>query len=89
MKIFRTEIYGKNITHQPIFHFFALVNCEYSDWGEWAECDKACGGGSQLRSREVKRQAWYGGIKCTEVDSKETQNCNVQACPGIFNILLF
>ena len=62
-----------------------LVNCEYSDWGEWAECDKACGGGSQLRTREAKRQAWYGGTKCTEEDSKQTQVCNEQACPGNLN----
>ena len=67
---------------------FDKVNCEYSDWGQWAECDKACGGGTQLRQREAVRQAWYGGIKCTDDDSKEERACNDKACPGnyIFNL---
>ena len=62
------------------FHF--QVNCEYADWAEWGECDQACGGGSQSRTREVTRHAWYGGTKCTEDDSKEERTCNEAACPG-------
>ena len=60
-----------------------LVNCEYSSWGEWNVCDKACGGGSQSRTREVKRQAWYGGTKCSVDATKDQQICNEAKCPGI------
>ena len=52
------------------------------EWGSWGECDAACGGGTQVRTREVARQAWYGGIKCTEDDAKEEQSCNENTCPG-------
>ena len=59
-----------------------LVDCEYSDWNEWQECDKQCGGGTQSRTREVTREAWYGGIKCTDEDAIESQKCNEQLCSG-------
>ena len=60
------------------------VNCEYSDWGQWSECDKPCDGGTRLHRREAVRQAWYGGVKCTEEDSKEEGPCNENPCPGKF-----
>ena len=59
-----------------------VVNCEYASWGDWTECDKPCGGGNQIRTRKAVRQAWYGGTKCTDADSKEEQACNIETCPG-------
>lgn len=58
------------------------MDCEYAEWGQWSECDKACGGGIQPRTREAVRQSWYGGIKCTEEDAKEERACNEVPCPG-------
>ena len=62
--------------------FFGKVDCEYKDWGEWGECDQACGGGIQSRTREAARQAWYGGVKCTTEGATETRSCNEDTCPG-------
>ena len=59
-----------------------IVNCEYSSWGEWTECDKPCGAGNQFRRRRAVRQAWYGCTKCTDADSNEEQVCNIETCPG-------
>ena len=64
------------------------VNCEYADWSDWGECDAACGGGKQIRTRDVVRQAWYGGTMCTAEEAKDEQACNEAACPGTKILLL-
>ena len=69
-----------------LFTIFPKVDCEYSDWGEWAECNAACGGGTQSRTREPVRLAWYGRVKCTAEDATEGRPCNENACPGAINI---
>ena len=58
------------------------MNCNYSDWSQWTACDKPCGGGSQTRSREATRQAWYGGVKCSIDATGDQQACNEEECPG-------
>ena len=58
------------------------MDCEYSHWNEWQECDKKCGGGTQSRIRDVIREAWYGGIKCTGAGEVQSQQCNIEACSG-------
>ena len=78
---------SKNCISTGLFQTFPnfrlkLVNCEYSHWSQWSACNKACGGGTQNRSREATRQPWYGGVKCSEKDSKDETVCNVDACPG-------
>ena len=59
-----------------------LVDCGYSNWGDWEECDRQCGGGSQSRRRNIVTEAGYGGIQCTDDDTVEHQSCNQQLCPG-------
>jgi hypothetical protein len=54
------------------------VDCKVSDWGNWASCDKPCGGGSQTRSRTVTKQASNGGKECPPLN--EVQQCNLQSC---------
>ena len=61
---------------------FFSVDCEYSKWNEWGECDKVCGGGTRSRRRQVTREAWYGGDKCTDENKMESQPCNEQPCSG-------
>ena len=58
------------------------VDCEYSNWSEWDECSKQCGGGTKSRSRQVTREAWYGGEKCDEEDEVESSLCNENPCEG-------
>ena len=58
------------------------MNCEWSDFGEWSECSKSCGGGEKSSNRIVIKPAQYGGKECEEKDI-QTELCNDQPCPGI------
>jgi len=60
--------------HKP-----CAVNCEVSDWADWAECSRSCGNGIQLRKRATVREAEGDGNSCpTTVDSRL---CNSHDCP--------
>lgn len=55
------------------------VDCVLSDWSDWSNCTKKCGGGLQNRTRSIKTSPQYGGKACDTV--KEEQSCNKQNCP--------
>jgi len=55
------------------------VNCEWSDWGGWSDCDRLCGGGWTHRQRQRKVLAHAGGQDCTG-EPREEQSCNSDAC---------
>eukprot|EP01004_Peranema_trichophorum_P003198 NODE_21_length_5193_cov_112.595266_g17_i0.p1 GENE.NODE_21_length_5193_cov_112.595266_g17_i0~~NODE_21_length_5193_cov_112.595266_g17_i0.p1 ORF type:complete len:1676 (-),score=495.00 NODE_21_length_5193_cov_112.595266_g17_i0:119-5146(-) len=55
------------------------IDCEVSDWGQWGECDKTCGGGQQSRSRTITKEAQFGGRTCAS--TLEIQPCNEHQCP--------
>ena len=61
-------------------HFLHSVDCK-SSWGHWSHCSKSCGGGSQIRSRNILRIAKYGGKKCNG-SNKDKRVCNKRKCPG-------
>lgn len=53
-------------------------------WGEWhsSTCSKSCGDGKIDRNRECNNPAPSGlGRDCIG-NSKDTQDCNVEECPG-------
>jgi len=60
-------------------------DCEWSDWSEWdlhGACTKTCGGGVQVREREVVHEATHGGAPCFyPMDASEERTCMVQPCP--------
>ncbi|KAL5272728.1 hypothetical protein ACHWQZ_G000802 [Mnemiopsis leidyi] len=63
-----------NIHHCP-------VDGGYSEWGEWAECSRECGGGVHSRTRMCNNPApMYGGLNCVGVPT-EREACNTQGCP--------
>ena len=75
--------YFRRHTCEYVIHFINnLVDCEWSDFGEWSECSKSCGGGEKTSNRSVVKSALYGGKEC---EGKEIQigSCNDQPCPGI------
>ncbi|XP_077998339.1 uncharacterized protein LOC144451387 isoform X2 [Glandiceps talaboti] len=58
------------------------VNGKYSDWEDWTECDKSCGGGHQTRTRACDSPPpQYGGNDCKdEGPYLETRSCNDFYC---------
>lgn len=55
-------------------------HCEWNGFGGWSNCDKTCGGGTQKRTRSVKKKAERGGNACTGA-AEESQACNANPCP--------
>merc|ERR1719265_1232740 len=56
------------------------VDGGWSDFGEWSECSKACGGGSQSRSKSCNNPVPRNGGKNCEGEATETKVCNTDAC---------
>jgi hypothetical protein len=54
------------------------IDCKVSDWTNWTQCTKPCGGGTQSKTRSVLTQPAYGGEPCPPL--QETQSCNIQGC---------
>jgi Spondin-like TSP1 domain len=55
------------------------VDCKVSAWSAWSACSKACGGGTQTRSRTVETDTAHGGDACPELT--ESRACNSNPCP--------
>lgn len=55
------------------------VDCQMGAWTGWTTCNRACGGGSQSRTRPVVVAAANNGKACSA--TFETQTCNTQPCP--------
>jgi len=55
------------------------VDCAVSGWGDWEECSKTCGGGSQYRTRRITMDPANGGVKCPALSLE--QACAPEPCP--------
>lgn len=55
------------------------VDCELSEWGDWDECHRSCGGGVQSRQRQILAHAEFGGALC-EDNLAEMRMCNEEPC---------
>jgi len=55
------------------------IDCVLSDWCEFGQCSKTCGGGTQTRTRTVITQPQYGGKACLPLT--DTAPCNTDPCP--------
>merc|ERR550525_141380 len=61
------------------------VDCVLSDWSEWTGCSKACGGGSQKRTRAISTEA-HGSGRCwepTEGERLAFKSCNTLLCTAL------
>lgn len=54
-------------------------NCVLMAWSTWDGCSKTCGGGWQLRQRDVEKPAAHGGRPCLG-DLSEGRPCSTYAC---------
>ena len=58
------------------------VDGKWSEYGDWSNCSKNCGNGTQTRSRTCTNPApAYKGKVC-EGEYDQEQPCNVDPCPG-------
>jgi len=58
------------------------IDCVYSQWSGWGECDPSCGPGDQVSTRSISVAAQYGGRECTQNPHLEKhQFCEVVPCP--------
>ncbi|XP_063690949.1 coadhesin-like [Bolinopsis microptera] len=76
-----TECVGENTETQYCNTESCPVDGGWSDYGEWSDCSKECGTGSQSRTRTCTNPApAHGGTECVG-ENTETQDCNTQSCP--------
>ena len=71
-----------------IYHKFIFLEVDCV-WDEWVvgDCSKSCGGGLLTKTRAPLVDAAHGGVNCTG-DPVVSESCNVDECPGKFNISL-
>ena len=85
IKIFKCDHLGVlGILLTSFYSICAIVDCEWDEWTN-GTCSKSCGGGLMTRTRKPKRDAAHGGKNCTG-DPRIHESCNVQECPGKFNV---
>ena len=68
----------KDKIREMLYKFPRPRDCIVGDWGDWSECNADCGGGQQIRKREVLYQAQYGGEPCPTLENKRV--CNTLPC---------
>eukprot|EP00927_Polykrikos_kofoidii_P071174 TRINITY_DN67482_c0_g1_i1.p1 TRINITY_DN67482_c0_g1~~TRINITY_DN67482_c0_g1_i1.p1 ORF type:complete len:1818 (-),score=190.99 TRINITY_DN67482_c0_g1_i1:76-5529(-) len=52
--------------------------CELGTWSDWSACTASCGGGQQLRSRDILKPS-HAGAPCNGT-TEATIACNTEAC---------
>ena len=61
-----------------------VVDCQWSDYGEWTACSQTCGEGTRMSERVVIQNATHGGKECEGLAVKR-DSCNIDPCPGKLN----
>ncbi|XP_065934945.1 uncharacterized protein [Magallana gigas] len=57
------------------------INGGFTEWSNWTDCSKSCGGGLNIRNRSCTNPSpKYGGKHC-EGSLSEFLNCNEHQCP--------
>ena len=82
-------IHRKKSLQVKIFFLFILlfvfvVNGGYSDWGQYGDCSKSCGGGKQTRKRTCTNPPpSHDGKDCSGLGlDSSSRECSNQECPG-------
>ena len=70
---------GPSTRSEPCNRKCCPVDCKWGEWSEYDRCSASCGGGGQVRRREVVEAEVCGG-KCEE-KAEEMRPCNFNCCP--------
>jgi len=54
-------------------------DCIIEDWGDWSHCPITCGGGQQIRTRQILAPPSHNGKACRQ-DLAQTKPCNTVMC---------
>jgi hypothetical protein len=73
------ELSESRTCHDTHGHVECPVHCTVSEWSDFTQCSKECGGGDSMRTRTVTQSAKHGGFVCPHLN--ETEPCNTQECP--------
>lgn len=57
-----------------------VIDCTFSVWSEWSECDRTCDIGQRERSRTLTGEPKNGGTCLTHVVLKSTTPCQMAPC---------
>lgn len=55
------------------------IDCQLGEWSPFGKCNKDCGGGVSIRTREILVPPQNGGFPCGS--TQDIQPCNTQNCP--------
>lgn len=55
------------------------IDCKVSEWSDFGECSKKCGGGEKVRTRTVTAFPEFEGKECPPL--KDVVGCNEKPCP--------
>lgn len=56
------------------------VDCVWSEWSDWSECDCVCGGGQRSRERIIITPPLFGGSPCEPLEKAHVEPCNIHPC---------
>jgi len=56
------------------------TDCVWADWAVWSTCSLTCGGGEQIRNREIAVMPKKGGKPCDPIPKEEMIACNAHRC---------
>lgn len=73
-----TAAYSVSVSRETRQPAGEAVNCEVTAWGPWQPCSRQCGGGVQLRKREVSVYPRNSGLACPAL--VDERMCNEFAC---------
>ena len=57
------------------------VDCLLGSWTKWSECSSSCGGGVELRTRQILVVAAHGRVACNTSDLLQSTACEEVPCP--------
>ena len=78
-----------NPLSMPLLRQLNLVNCVWGSWQTWTSCTVTCGGGFQVRTRNIDTHEENSGTACSGATS-EVQGCNTSGCvSGIFKLSIY